>query len=82
MAGCTETINTNGEYESVTTLTGFSFTEGKTYNMQIQNVAYLKVGDAEFCFINEKFDYTAGSEDLKIKTDMAQCVLTILEVEE
>lgn len=77
----TGTINTNGEFESVATLTDLTLTTGKKFNMQIQNVAYLKEGDAVFCFNNEKFDYTVGSNDLYIKTPLTSCELTMLEVE-
>ena len=76
---CTKTINTKGEYVSVATATGLTLTSGKTYNMQIQNPAYLKVANAEFRFDNDKFDYTATDDTLYIKTDLP-AVLTILEV--
>lgn len=82
MTGYTGNINTNQEFQSVATLTGITFSSGKTYNMQIQNSAYLKLGDAVFCFNNEKFDYKAGTDDLKIKTTYNSCILTIYEVEE
>ena len=78
----TGTINTNGEFAEVSELTDVTFSSGTTYNMQIQNVAYLKVGDAVFCFNNEKFDYKASSDTLYIKTATGSaCELTILEVE-
>lgn len=77
----TGTINTDGEFETVASLTSLTLTSGKKFNMQIQNVAYLKEGDAVFCFNNEKFDYTVGSNDLYIKTVAGSCVLTMLEVE-
>lgn len=77
----TGVINTNGEWVSVATATELTLTSGKTYNMQIQNTGYLKVGDAEFCFSCEKFDYKATSDTLYIKTMGSPCTLTILEVE-
>lgn len=84
-------INTNGEFvtvESVTvgvegsTFTGF--TEGKSYNIQVQNVADLKVGDAIFT-LGDRFQfltYKAGTDDMYIKTDVIPTKLTILEEEE
>jgi hypothetical protein len=39
------------------------------------------VGNAEFKFGDEKFDYKAGSDDLYIKTTEGPIVLVILEVE-
>lgn len=82
----TGVINTNGEYETVESLTNVSFTSGTTYNMQIQNQGYLnpvymKVGNAEFKFGDEKFDFKAGSDDLYIKTTEGPIVLVILEAE-
>lgn len=77
----TGTINTNGEFVEVSELTDITFTNGTTYKMQIQNYAYLKIGNAVFCFNNEKFDYKASSDTLYIKTTGASCELTILEVE-
>lgn len=75
----TGTINTQDEYSSVSTLTGISFSSGKTYNMQIRGSAYLKIDDAEFLFQDEKFDYKAGGSSLEISTGTGSCALTILE---
>lgn len=80
MTSYTGTVDTQGEWLSVATLTGVTFEAGKTYNIQIQNSAYLKVGKAVFYFSNEKFDYKATGSNLSIKTDYTPCVLTILEV--
>lgn len=77
----TGSINTNNEYVSVASETGVTFTNGNSYTMQVQNSAYLKIGDAEFYVSNEKFQYKAGSETLYIKTSLSGCVLTILEGE-
>lgn len=74
-------INTNGEFQEVETLTGVSFTIGNSYTMMIQNLAYIKVANAIFPITNEKFQYKAGEEDLYIRTDENNCVLTILENE-
>lgn len=75
-------IQTNGEFVSVATETGVTFTSGKTYSMQIQNGAYLKLSDAIFQVNNSIFTYKAGTADLKIKTNYNACVLTILENED
>lgn len=77
----TGVINTNGEWETVSSLTNITFAEGTTYNMQINNLAYLKIGDAVFSFNCEKFDYKAGTDDLYIKTNNNSCTLSILEAE-
>lgn len=73
-------INTDNQFETVESVAeGFTFTVGKIYTMQIQNNAYFKVSDAEFYLSNEKFQYKAGTDDLYIKTDDNDVVLTILE---
>ena len=78
MASYTGSISTNNEYKTIETVTGFSFTTGKTYSMQVQNIAYIKIEDAEFLVNNEKFKYTATSDDVYIKTN-GYVTLTILE---
>lgn len=59
---------------------GFTFTAGKTYTMQLQNKAYLKISNAEF-FIPTyvPFTYKASEDDLYIKTVMPGTVVVILE---
>lgn len=79
MTSYTGKINTKETFKKVADLTDITFTSGKTYTMQIQNQAWLKVDDAEFFFNNEKFEYKAGSSDLYIKTGTMYCVLTVLE---
>ena len=78
----TGTIKTDGQWQSVETLTGVTFTVGNTYSMNIINTAEIKVANAIFPVTNEKFQYKAGSEDLYIKTQNGYtCTLTILENE-
>ena len=80
-ASFTGEVNTQGDFETVASVTSLTLTSGNTYNIQIQNTAILKVADAEFTFKNEKFNYVASSDDLYIKTEGAiPCVLTVLEV--
>ena len=74
-------IGTNGDWVNVASETGLNLTEGSKFNMQIQNIADLKVRDAVFSFKNEKFDYVAISAPLYIRTEGSiPCKLTILEV--
>lgn len=76
----TLTVNTAGLWESVATLADITITSGKTYSMQIQNLAYLKIADAEFTIYSDApFTYKASDDDLYIKTDYSKCELTILE---
>ena len=78
----TGTIKTDGEWQSVETVTGVTFTVGNIYTMNVINTAEIKVANAIFPISNEKFQYKAGSDDLYIKTqDGYTCTLTILENE-
>ena len=78
----TGTIKTDGEWQSVETLTELTFTAGNTYTMNVINSAEIKVANAIFPILNEKFQYKAGTDDLYIKTqDGYTCTLTILENE-
>lgn len=78
----TGTIKTDGEWQSVETATGVTFTVGNTYTMNVINTAEIKVANAIFPISNEKFQYKAGADDLYIKTqDGYTCTLTILENE-
>ena len=75
-------IDTNGEYESVETLTELTFVAGTVYSIQIQNLADWKVGDAEFTiYTDDVWGFKAGSEVPYIKTNHNSCILTILEGE-
>lgn len=38
-------INTNGQWENLSTLTGITFVKDIIYSIQIQNPAWLKVGE-------------------------------------
>ena len=72
-------IDTNNQYDTIESLTDITFTVGNTYTMQVQNDAYIKIGDAEFYVADEKFQYKAINEDIYIKTTERSIVLTILE---
>lgn len=81
--GYTKTINTNGEFVNLTTDLGITFTSGKSYTIQVQNVADIKIANAIFSLVNQEFTYWAGSVDVYIKTAPRRtCVLTVLENEE
>ena len=80
MTAVSKTISiTNSSYETIASLASITLTKGKTYSMQIQNIAYIKVADAEFCFNNEKFQFTQGDDAIYIKTLGLSATLTILE---
>ena len=75
----TGSISTDGIYKSIAEVTEFTFTIGKTYAIQLQNLAYVKISNAEFVLQNEKFYYTATADGIDIKTN-GYVTLTILEL--
>ena len=74
----TGVVNTEGQFKTVASEASLTLTSGKSYTIQIQNIGYLKVADAEFCLKNQIFTWTQASDDLYIKTD-SDVILTILE---
>ena len=74
----TGTINAS-EWATVSSLTGVTFTSGKTYSIQVRKQCQLKVGDAIFDAFNRDIIYVAGSDALYIKTGGTDCGITILE---
>lgn len=79
-------IDTNSTFVTVASVTvGVSgsnftgFTTDKTYTIQVQNTAELKVSDAEFTLKNQFMQFKQGADDLYIKTTTLPCKLTILE---
>lgn len=75
----TGTINTNGEFKSIDELTGLTLTSGKTYTIQVQNMAEFKVDNAIFTLYNDKFTWTQGLDTAYLKTGWVNVVLTVLE---
>ena len=74
-------IVNNTTYDTIANLADITLTSGKTYSIQIQNSANVKIADAEFVFTNEKFQFTQGDDDIYIKISYASmtAILTILE---
>ena len=76
----TGSINTNGEFVDVETLTGITFTPGNNYSVQIQNLAEWKVADAVFTILTDDvWNFLGGSDTPYIKTVLGDCTLTIYE---
>ena len=74
-------VNTNMEFETLASITSMTLTSGKIYSIQIQGIADLKIGDAIFNFINEKFNFKQGETTAYLKTTR-DITLTVLESEE
>ena len=80
MTAVSNTIEiTNTTYETIASLANITLTASKVYSIQIQNIAVVKIADAEFTFNNEKFMFTQGTDDIYIKTLGNRAVLSILE---
>lgn len=65
-------IDTEGQYKSLASETGVTFTADTKYTIQIQNSAWIREGETgEGFYINDStpFTYTAGADDLYIKTE-------------
>ena len=82
----TGVINTDGEWETVESLTNITFTIGNTYNCFVdKNDCHIKIGDYVRPIRIQgdvvDFNYKAGSEDLYIKTGKNDIVFGILEGE-
>ena len=71
-------VDTQGEYEKISEITGIEFEAGKTYTMQVVYNAYIREGEEGegFDVGSKPFQYTAGSEDLYIK---GKCRINIAE---
>lgn len=74
-------INTNGQWENLSTLTGITFVKDTIYSIQIQNPAWLKVGENGVPFLFNRdipFPWKAKENtDLYIKTTRQNSVLSI-----
>lgn len=79
-------IDTSSAWQTLAELTGITFTEGKTYTIQILNAAYVREGapDADnnntggfYIFDNKPFQYAAGADALYIKTPYQKVSINI-----
>lgn len=77
----TGTIDTNGEFVSISSLTDITFTVGAEYSIQIQNLGLFKVADAVYTIKDEKFIFTAGNDEPYIKNYSVPIILTIYGAE-
>ena len=76
----TGTVNSNGEYQDLSLLSGVTFSEDVTYTIQIQNMAYIREGNIGAGILitdSVPFQYTARNEILYIKPLGETCVVNI-----
>ena len=67
-------VKTGGEYVDLAELADVTFTSGNSYQIQVQNLAYLRegsVGDGFLVNTDKPFTYVASGSDLYIKADDA-----------
>lgn len=75
----TGTVKSSDAYVTLASVSELTFTEGNTYVIQIQNPAWVREGSTGLGFYvsgDDPFEYTAGADDLYIKT-VNQCVVNI-----
>lgn len=80
----TGTVKSSDAYVTLASVSELTFTEGSKYVIQIQNPAWIREGEdgaGFYVFNDEPFEYTAGSDDLYIKT-VTQCIVNIAEGEQ
>lgn len=74
-------IDTEGQYKSLASETGVTFTADTKYTIQIQNSAWIREGETgEGFYINDStpFTYTAGASTLYVKT-LSNIVINIAD---
>lgn len=72
---------TNSSFETIASLASITMTSGKTYSIQVQNIAEIKIADAVFT-VQDKDGIgtlTQGDDDVYIRTPGIPAKLTILE---
>lgn len=80
MTAVSKTVNiTNSTFETIASLASITLTVGKTYSMQIQNIAEIKIADTIFTINNEKFTWTQANDAIYIRTPGLPAMLTVLE---
>lgn len=77
-------IDTHGAYDTLTNLTGLTFTSGNRYSLQVQNTAYVREGTLGEGFLIDNtspFDWIAGEDDLYIKALYSSSIVNIAGAE-
>ena len=75
----TGTINTQGTYQTLASISGLTFTSGKSYTIQITGTADLKIANAKFPLRDERFPFSQGDDTAYIKTGWLGATIAILE---
>lgn len=74
-------VDTEGQYQTLASLTGLTFEDGAKYVIQIQNSAWIRegiTGDGFYVNNLNPITYTAGENTLYIKTS-SYCLVNIAE---
>lgn len=78
----TGSVNTQGEYQDISTLSGVTFVNDTTYTLQIQNTAWIREGETGKGFLVTDitpFYYTARGNTLYIRTENFPAILNIAD---
>lgn len=75
----TGVINTQGQYETLASVSELTFTSGKSYTIHVDGSGYLKIANAEFPINNERFSFSQGEDTAYIKTGTLGATLAVLE---
>lgn len=65
----TGVVNTEGQYETLASVTGLTLESGKSYTVQVQGGAKLKIANAEFPLYDERLTIGQSDDTIYIKTD-------------
>ena len=74
-------VNTNGEWATLASVTGLTFTNKKFYTGHIGGQAELKIGNAVFPVNNNNFYWTQEASQIYIKNNGVPTSLSIYGAE-
>ena len=74
-------VNTNGEWATLASVSGLTFTSKKFYTGYVGGQAELKIGEAIFPINNGKFYWTQEANQIYIKNNGVPTTLSIYGAE-
>lgn len=77
----TGNINTNGEWATLASVSGLTFTSKKFYTGYVGGQAELKIGEAVFPISNNNFYWTQEASPIYIKNNVTPTSLSIYGAE-
>lgn len=77
----TGSINTNGEWATIASVTGLTFTSKKFYTGYVGGQAEIKIDNAIFPISNNRFYWTQDDNQIYIKNNSIPTTLSIYGAE-